>query len=161
MSRPVSLVSSEFPAAVAAPAPQVQLCAFFVGATEYAIDIMRVDEILQPQSVTRVPEAPEWVEGVMNLRGHLVPVVDLKKRLGAKGDAPARLKPKWIVALVGRRRVALSVDGVSEVARVPKDALKPLPSMGTQDAVVGAFGPPERVRLLLNIKAVLGHAAQR
>ncbi len=144
-------------------APLVQLCAFFVGGTEYAIDIMRVDEILQPQAVTRVPEAPDWVDGVMNLRGHLVPVVDLRKRLGSRGTPPPRLKPKWIVALVGRRRVALAVDGVSEVARVPKEALQPLPDLGPRaapGAVLGAFGPPERVRLLLNIKAVLGHAAE-
>jgi purine-binding chemotaxis protein CheW len=146
-----------------AEAPSLQLCAFFVGSTEYAVDIMRVDEILQPQGVTALPGAPAWVDGVMNLRGQLIPVVDLRRRLGTRGPPPPKLKPKWVVALVGRRRVALVVDGVSEVARVRREDLKPLPQMGMAAAtaagpVVGAFGPPDRVRLLLNIKAVLGDA---
>ncbi len=142
----------------------VQLCAFYVGGTEYAVDIMRVDEILQPQRVTPLPDAPPWIEGVMNLRGQLVPVVDLRSRLGAKGTPPPRLKPKWVVTLVGRRRIALAVDGVSEVARVSRNALRPLPSLGLSrteaSPVIGGFGPPERVRLLLDVKALLRHDAQ-
>lgn len=138
--------------------PLVQLCAFYVGQTEYVIDIMRIDEILQAQRVTQVPNAPSWVEGVMNLRGSLIPVVDLRKRLGAKGEAPRRLKPKWLVTFVGRRRVAMVVDGVSEVVRVRKSELKPVPpfvAAGVTPAVVGACGPADRTKLLLNIKVLL------
>jgi purine-binding chemotaxis protein CheW len=146
--------------AAPSPLPQesFQLCAFFVGAVEYAIDIMRIDEILQPQRVTQVPDAPAWVEGVMNLRGALVPVVDLRRRLVVTSKPPPRLKPKWLVTLLGRRRVALVVDGVSEVVRARKDELKPVPpfmSQGVHPAVIGAWGPPDRIRLLLNVKALL------
>lgn len=138
--------------------PAVQLCAFFVGPIEYAVDIMRIDEILQPQRVTPVPDAPAWVEGVMNLRGVLVPVVDLRRRLAISAPPPPRLKPKWIVTFLGRRRVALVVDGVSEVVRVRKSDLKPVPpfvSQGVNPAVIGACGPAERMKLLLNIKVLL------
>lgn len=140
------------------PDSTVQLCAFFVGAAEYAIDIMRIDEILQPQRFTEVPDAPPWVLGVMNLREALVPVIDLRRRLGVISRAPPRYKPKWLVAFVGRRRVALAVDGVSEVLRVPRSALKPVPPFvqhGLHPAVIGACGPPDRTRLLLHLKALL------
>lgn len=135
-----------------------QLCGFFVGPVEYAIDLMRIDEILQPQRVTPLPNAPPWVMGVMNLRGALVPVVELRSRLRIGGQAPARLKPKWLVCLVGRRRVALIVDGVSEVMRVRRSELKPVPPFvdrGLDPAVIGACGPADRTRLLLNVKVLL------
>ena len=135
-----------------------QLCAFFVGPVEYAIDIMRIDEILQPQRSTPVPNAPPWVVGVMNLRGGMVPVVDLRARLGIEGAAPARLKSKWLVCFVGRRRVALIVDGVSEVVRVDRSELKPVPpfvAQGLNPAVIAACGSADRTRLLLNIKVLL------
>lgn len=138
--------------------PSVQLCAFFVGETEYAIDIMRVDEILQPHPVTAFPKAPGWVDGVMNLRGVLIPVVDLRRRLGAQGSPPRNLEPRWLVAFVGKRRVALVVDGVSEVVRARRSELKPVPpslSSGVSPAVVGACGPSEGARLLLDIKALV------
>ena len=141
----------------------VQLCAFFVGPVEYVIDIMRIDEILLPQRVTPVPNAPAWVEGVMNLRGAMVPVVDLRKRLGiTHGAPPARMKPKWLVTLIGRRRVALIVDGVSEVVRVTPAELKPVPpfvTQGVNPAVIGACGAADRMKLLLNVKVLLQEAA--
>src|SRR5947199_8881388 len=98
----------------------VQLCAFWVGGDEYVIDIMRVEEILQPQRVTAVPRAPKFVEGVLNLRGGIVPVVDLRKRLEPSTQPPPRAKPKLLVCWLARRRVGLLVDGVSEVIRVQK-----------------------------------------
>lgn len=155
---PVSLVDDTARRTAEQESDAVQLCAFFVGAVEYAIDIMRIDEILQPQRVTAVPNAPSWLEGVMNLRGVLVPVVDLRRRLSVTSAPPPRLKPKWLVVLIGTRRVALIVDGVSEVVRTKRSELKPVPPFVTQGvnaAVVGACGPADRLRLLLNVKALL------
>jgi len=152
------------PALPALPAPAladrqaVQLCCFWVGGQELAVDLMRVEEILQPQKVTPVPNAPEIVEGVVNLRGAIVPVVDLRKRLAYLGVPPPRVKPKMLVCLVGRRRVALVVHGVSEVIRVARSELKPAPAFGTHGGapyVVAACGPASRLRLLLNVKSLL------
>jgi purine-binding chemotaxis protein CheW len=134
----------------------VQLCAFYVGAEEYAVDIMRVDEILQPQTVTPVRSAPDHVLGVMNLRGAVLPVVDLRRRLAA-GNPPRGLKPKILVCLFGRRRIAFAVDGVTQAMRVAWDALKPAPA-ATQDTrpyVVGVVGNGPRMTLLLDLKALL------
>ncbi len=134
-----------------------QLCAFFVGAEEYAIDLLRVEEILQLQRVIPVPNAPAFVEGVVTLRGGVVPVVDLRKRLAA-GPPNGKLKPKLMVCWVGRRRVALLVDGVSEVVWIRRSEIKPSPPLaapGASPYVVGVWGEGAQTKLLLNVKALL------
>lgn len=144
------------PAAPPSEGPGVQLCSFHVGGEDYVIDIMRIEEILQPQTVTPVPRSPSFVEGVVNLRGTIVPVIDLRQRLNA-GPARPRSKPKLLVCRIGRRRVGLRVDGVNEVVRVHKSDLKPAPSL-TQTGVptvIGVCGEPDQLRLLLNLRAVL------
>ncbi len=140
--------------------PVVQLCVFLAGKEEFALDLMRVEEILPPQRVTPVPGAPPFVEGVLNLRGRVIPVVDVRKAL-ASGPPPPRYRPKLLVVLVGRRRVGLLVDGVSEVMRVRRSALQPAPALlaaGKTPHVVGVCGPPDRLRLLFNVKALWSEA---
>ncbi len=141
----------------AAEEPSSQLCAFYAGALEYCLDIMRIEEILQPQPVTALPGAPDFVEGVINLRGVVIPVVDLKRRLGDQGTAPGKLKPKLIVALVGPKKVALRVDGVTGVLRVKRTEIQPAPAMlgNKTPFVVGVCGPAGRLKLLLHLRAVL------
>jgi purine-binding chemotaxis protein CheW len=136
--------------------PIVQLCVFLAGKEEFALDLMRVEEILPPQRITPVPGAPAFIEGVVNLRGKIIPVIDVRKRLKS-GTPPLRFRPKLLVCLVGRRRVGLMVDGVSEVMRVRKSTLQPAPSLlssGATPHIVGVCGPPERLRLLFNVKAL-------
>lgn len=146
------------PAPDAAPEdPVVQLCAFYVGGTEYVLDVMRIDEILQVQPITPVPDAPPLVEGVISLRGAIVPVIDPRRQLG-KGNPPARLKPKLLVCFLGRKRIALHVDGVSQMVRLRRSELRSAPAYGgnsSEPLVIGVCGTPERLKLLLNLKAVL------
>ena len=134
-----------------------QLCAFWLGAQEYALDIMRVEEILNPQPSTPVPEAPEFVEGVLDLRGHVLPVIDLHRRLGA-GTPPARAKPKLLVCRVGSRKIILRVDGVSEVVHVKREEIRSAPQLGpggNAAYILGVWGPPTRLKLLIDLKALL------
>jgi purine-binding chemotaxis protein CheW len=144
---------------VPAPTPKdapVQLCAFFVGSEEYALDIRRVEEILQPLPVTPLPRAPSYLEGVVSLRGAVVPVVDVRKRLGAKVDPGG--KAKLLICLVGRKRLGLLVDRVSQVVRTTVGELKPAPPLsreGQGPCVIGVCGPPEKMKLLLDVKALL------
>jgi purine-binding chemotaxis protein CheW len=135
------------------PAGEVKLCAFYVGSMELAIDIMRIDEILQPVEAQPFPDSPSHVTGMVGLRGTVVPVVDLRARLKA-GPPRKGLKPKLVVAMVGRRRLALLVDGISEVLRVSRNDLKPSP-MPHGGLVIGVVGPSDRMKLLLNLKALL------
>lgn len=135
----------------------VQLCAFRVGDEEYALDIMRVRDIVPPSRITPVPRAPEFVEGVINLRGTIVPVVDLRKRLSVRAE-PLTKKGKYLICSIGPRRVGLVVDAVTEVLRIPRSAIKRAPALlsrGGPRFFLGVCGPDEHLKLLLNLKALL------
>ena len=103
----------------AAEDPLVQLCTFRIGGEDYAIDIMRVREIIHPLPITPVPRAPAFVEGVIRLRGDVIPVLDVRKRLGVAAASPTR-KSRFLVVNVAGRRVGLVVDEVREVLRLPR-----------------------------------------
>ncbi|MCE9672935.1 chemotaxis protein CheW [Myxococcus stipitatus] len=136
---------------------QVQLCAFFVGDDEYVLDIRRVEEVLPVQRVTAIPHSPAFVEGVLHLRGVVLPVVDLRKRLQGVPAAESR-KARMLVCKLGPRRVVVRVDRVAEVLRVRRGDIKPAPALmvaGRSPFVVGVCGPPDRLRLLLDLKALL------
>jgi purine-binding chemotaxis protein CheW len=156
-------------AQAAGGAGRVQLCTFRIGGEDYAVDIMRVREIIQPQPITPVPRAPAFVEGVVKLRGEVIPVVDVRKRFGLPPSTPTR-KTKFLVVHVAGRRLGLVVDEVCEVIRMARSEIRPAPSL------VGLEGPrfflgvcggegakegtrrgsaPGRLRLLLNVKALL------
>ncbi len=152
--------------------PPCELCAFRVGDEEYAIDLRRIREILQPLPVTPVPRAPEFIEGVMDLRGEVVPVVDVRERLGLGAPADAA-KAKLLVVNVAGRVLALRVDAVLEVVRLPRSAIGPPPPLflaGGPRLFLGVCRGRElrpgarhselrpssqRLRLLLNVKALL------
>jgi purine-binding chemotaxis protein CheW len=110
----------------------VQLVAFHVGAGTYAIDIMRIKEIVNPVKVTPVPKAPPFVEGVIELRGAIQPLIDLRKRFDLPPTPITRSTKYMIVTLqVGDRRyvVALVTDGVAEPLRVAREQIRPAPAL--------------------------------
>jgi purine-binding chemotaxis protein CheW len=108
----------------------LQLVAFRVGDGEYAVDIMRIKEIINPIKVRSIPKAPAFVEGVIELRGAILPVVDLRRRFDLP-VTPIERSTKFLIVVLeieGRRMiVALIVDGVSEPIRVTRDHLRPPP----------------------------------
>ncbi len=153
----------------AAGAAEVQLCTFRVGGEEYAIDIMRVREVLQPAPLTPVPASPSHLLGVFRLRDDVIPVVDLARRLGLQAEQPSR-RSRFIVVRVGGRLLGLRVDEVREVLRLARAELRPAPAaldargerlfLGAcggerGPAPVGRRGGAGRLRLLLNVKALL------
>lgn len=133
-----------------------QLCAFRVGAEEYAIDLRRVEEIIQAPPLVRVPRAPAFIDGVIKIRGTIIPVVDLRARL-LPPVTPEAGKPKCIVCRLGRELVAILVDSVSQTLRFPKSELHPVPPMLRSAArlyVIGVCGPPGDLKLLLDLRAL-------
>ncbi len=113
---------------------ELKLAGFHVGADVYGIDIMRIKEVIQarPYPVRPVPHAPDIVEGVIALRGVVIPVVDLRKRFGAVGhelEARAERLRKLIIVSVRGRIVGLRVDQIVGELRVASGALRPAPSM--------------------------------
>jgi purine-binding chemotaxis protein CheW len=138
-------------------AAKQQMIIFRVGAEEFAVDIMLVKEVVMMREVTPVPETAESVEGVMNLRGSLVPVVDLRKRLRARrvtGGADQRI----LIARFEGRPLGLIVDGTSEVVRISRDMVEPAPDVIREldaDYVAGIINLDGRFITLMDLERAL------
>lgn len=138
------------------PRELIQLTAFNVGDEEYVVDIMRVREIIRPLPLTPVRRGPRFVEGVINLRGEVIPVIHMRRRF----DLPLRDGPhtRVIISVVDRRTVGLSVDRVTEVVRVPRSAIVPSPELfagGRAPFFLGVCQHGERTLILLNLREVI------
>ena len=132
-----------------------------ISGEEYAVDILRVREILQAGRITRVPRTPAWVRGVINLRGAVVPVLDLAVRFGLEAVAPSRSTCVVIceVHVDGDAVVAgILADSVSEVVYLPAEQVQPPPAFGSRirvDCLHGMGRVGERLVLLLDLDAVV------
>jgi len=104
----------------------IQLACFRVGNELYALDIMQIREIIRPQKLTVVPKAPRFIEGVINLRGAVIPVADLRKRFDHPMTSDAR-KNRIIICSVTGKIVGLLVDEVLEVRRYGRQDVAPSP----------------------------------
>ena len=105
-----------------------QLVVFRIGTEEFAVDIMLTKEVVLMREITPVPETEDYVEGVMNLRGNLVPVLDFRKRLRAVSTT-AHVDHRIIIANLDGRTAGLIVDGASDVIRVSEDMIEPVPHL--------------------------------
>ncbi|MDX9707967.1 MAG: chemotaxis protein CheW [Trichloromonas sp.] len=105
---------------------EIQLACFRLGAEMYAIDIMRIKEIIRPQKLTAVPRAPVFVEGMINLRGTVLPVIDLGKRFGLPAT-PIDRRSRVVICAVFDRFVGILVEEVSEVRRYTRQEIKAPP----------------------------------
>lgn len=110
-----------------AAVPQVQLVTFRVGGEEFGLDVFAVHEILRYQEPTPMPRAPEFVEGVMDVRGTLVPVVDLRRRFETP-EVAYDFDTRIILVDFNDERLGLVVDSVTEVLRAPETAVSPPPA---------------------------------
>ena len=135
----------------------LQLVSFKIGEEEFGVDILKVQEINRMLEVTRVPNAPSYVEGVINLRGKVIPVVDLRMRLGMdrkEHDKHTRI----IVMELNGRVVGFVVDAVSEVLRIPRSVTEPPPTVAASESTdyITAVGKLEdRLLTLLDLEKVL------
>lgn len=105
---------------------EVKLATFRVGAALYAIDILRIKEIIRPIKVTTVPNSPPFIEGVINLRGAVIPVIDLRKRFAISTIEDGRTT-RIVICAAFRRFFALVVDEVVEVHSYMREELQPAP----------------------------------
>jgi len=135
-----------------------QLVTFSLGTEEFGVNIMRVQEIIRIPPITRVPKAPNYVEGVINLRGNVIPVVNLRVRFGMPLEEETDLS-RIVVLQVNGKVFGVRVDGVTEVLRLEEESIEPPPSVALgMDATfirgVGKIG--ERLLILLNLDQLLG-----
>ena len=105
---------------------EVQLACFRIGSELYALDIMRIKEIIRPQKLTPIPKAPAFIEGVINLRGVVIPVADLRKRFDQPISETNR-KNRIVVCSLSGRIIGLMVDEVTEVKRFGRNEIAPAP----------------------------------
>jgi purine-binding chemotaxis protein CheW len=136
----------------------LQLVTFVVGTEEFAVPILSVQEINRMMQITRVPQSPPFVEGVINLRGKIIPVVDLRKRFGLESKA-ATSENRIVVVEVSGRVIGFMVDKVNEVLRVPGSIVEPPPPMvcGIDSEYVQSVGKLEdRLLILLDLGRLFG-----
>jgi purine-binding chemotaxis protein CheW len=134
----------------------LQLVTFKLDNEEFAVDILKVQEINKMTDITRIPNAPPFVEGVINLRGKIIPVVDLRKRLGFEGRSFGKSTRIIVVELEGMV-LGFTVDSVSEVLRISESTVEPPPSLvsGMESEYIEGIGKLEnRLLLLLELKEV-------
>ncbi|MBU1004139.1 MAG: chemotaxis protein CheW [Proteobacteria bacterium] len=135
----------------------IQLVTFSIGEEEFGVDILKVQEIIRTMEITKVPKAPEFVEGVINLRGNVIPIIDLRKRFGLETrihDKHTRI----IVIEINKMVVGFVVDSVSEVLRIPSNTVEPPPPVvsGLESEYISGVGKLEdRLLILLDLDRLL------
>jgi purine-binding chemotaxis protein CheW len=135
------------------------MACFRVSGRECAVDVKRIAEVLRPVPVTPLPAAPAFVEGLIELRGRFLPLIDLRKRFAPAGPLADRDSGKYIVAPLQGTSVALVVDDVSGVERIPADLIQPPPTLGSgrvaPSFVSGVVRWNDRVLMVLDLDAIL------
>ncbi len=137
-----------------------ELVAFRIDGEEFAVDVASVQEINRAAELTRIPNAPSHIQGVMNLRGKLVPVVDLRRMLGFQAKTSDRQTRIMVIEINGMVAGFL-VDSVSEVLRLPESAVEDPPAFaGTAEAdyVAGVGKVDDRLLVLLNLQKLFAAA---
>lgn len=140
--------------------PPREFVSFRLGAQDFCIDIMSVREIRRWTEPTALPHAPDYVLGLVNLRGAVLPVIDLARRLGlATGPrAEPAARTVVIVAILDERVVGLVVDAVSDILSVPEEAVRPVPAVGEPGdpgLIQGIAAMGERMIRLLDVRRLL------
>lgn len=134
-----------------------QLVAFSIGKELFGVGIETIREIVRFPEVTEVPDAPVFLEGVINLRGRIVPVVDLRKRLRLSG-ADATKSTRVLITENGKNLIGLHVDSVSEVLKIQPDAIEEPPEMISAigvEYITGVAKAGDRLIILLDLKKIL------
>ena len=160
MTHTQGAVRPDAASAGAASAVSSEFLTFRLGAEEYGIDILRVQEIRSYEEPTRIANAPHFIKGVVNLRGVIVPVVDLRIKLGCE-KVEYNGFTVVIVLNVHGRVVGAVVDSVSDVLELSQDLIKPAPEMNLSvdvGFITGIASVGERMLILMDIEALMSSA---
>lgn len=135
----------------------VQVVSFHLSTEEYGVDISQVQEIIRMVEITHVPRAPRFMEGVINLRGQLIPIIDLRTRFGMQRTEHTK-STRIVVTEIGSKMVGIIVDSVSEVLNIPIEQVEDAPEMiagvGTE-YIQGVGKVNDRLIILLDLTMVM------
>ncbi|MEW6194079.1 MAG: chemotaxis protein CheW [Bacteroidota bacterium] len=140
----------------------LQLVSFMIGEEEYGVDILLVQEIIRMLQVTKVPNAPDYVDGVINLRGRIIPVIDLRCKLGIERKEHDK-NTRIVVVEVSGKTVGFIVDAVTEVLRIPESITEEPPEIvtGVNSEYIKAVGKLEdRLLILVDIEKMLASSVK-
>ncbi len=135
----------------------LQLVSFKIGSEEFGVDILKVQEIIRMVEITKVPQAPMFVEGVINLRGRVIPIIDLRKRLNLElkdHDKHTRI----VVVDIGSNIMGMIVDSVSEVLRLPSKTIEPPPDLISgidSEHIQGVAKLEDRLLIFLDLSKIV------
>ncbi len=135
----------------------IQFVSFLLEDVEYGVDILSVHEILRYPELTRLPTTPEFIKGVVNLRGNVIPVVDVRIRFGLPENEVTDLT-RVIVVETGEKQVGLLVDNVHQVVRIPESSVDPPSELieGVSDQFIMGIGRlQDRLIVILNLTNIL------
>ncbi len=137
---------------------ELQLVVFKIGNEEFGVEIAQVREIVRLLEITYMPKAPEFIEGVVNLRGQIVPIIDLAKRMSVKGQERGE-NTRIVIIEIQDNTVGMIVDSVSEVLRLPADGIEDVPGLITTEVpeqyIQGVGKLTDRLLVLLNLDCIL------
>jgi len=135
-----------------------ELLTFTLGEESYGLDILKVQEIRGYETPTRIANTPDFIKGVINLRGHIVPIVDLRVKLSL-GEAKFDASTVAIILNVLGRTVGVVVDGVSDVIALAPEAIKPAPEFGSvldTQYILGLATVEGRLLIIIDIEKLMG-----
>ena len=133
----------------------IQLVSFMLSDEEYGVEVLKVREIIRMPPITKMPNAPPHVEGIINLRGSVIPIVSLRKRFGLM-EADCSSHTRIMVMDVAGGLTGLIVDSVSEVIRIRSSEIQPPPHMIlsggiSQEFITGVFNHAERLLVIIDV----------
>ena len=132
----------------------IQLVSFELEGEEYGIDVLAVREIIRMPSITKMPNTPHYVDGIINLRGTVVPIISLRKRFGLMEREQDR-SSRILVMEVGNSLTGFVVDAVAEVIRITASEIQPPPAIVqgnvSQDCITGVINHAERLLIVLDL----------
>jgi len=135
----------------------LQLVTFSIGEEEFGVNILKVQEINRTMDITKVPRSPDFVEGVINLRGKVIPIIDLRRRFGLVAK-PEDKDTRIIVIEINSVIVGFVVDAVSEVLRIPASTVEPPPPVvaGVESDYISGVGQlNDRLLIMLDLDKLL------
>jgi purine-binding chemotaxis protein CheW len=138
----------------------LQLVGFVVEDEFFGVDILMVQEIIKNINITAIPDSPDFIEGIINLRGNIIPIIDLKKRLKLVEHKASERADKWIIVLnAGGRITGFVVDQVTRVIKIQANTIKPPPELVASslesDYIRGVTKYDQRLLVILDFNRIL------
>ncbi len=142
----------------------IQLVSFSLDHEEYGVDVLKVREIIRMPSITRVPNTPQYVEGVINLRGKVIPIINMRRRFGLN-ELEYDKQTRIMVMDIEGELMGFIVDSVSEVIRISSSEIQPSPAVVTsgidQECIAGVINQAERLLVLLDLQKMFSQDERR